>query len=98
MKLRRWWQSTEADIDILEGLDEPRHQVGGNPFIYNPIKTNCPECGREMPLLAAICIDAAGNNPWRKNANETFVGNGGVQMVFHLCRNCSIVSSYSSCD
>jgi hypothetical protein len=98
LKLRQYWHSTDAEIAIRDGLDEPRHQVGGYPFIYNSVKTDCPECGRDMPLFAAICNDARGNDPWRQTANETFVGNGGVQMIFHLCRKCSIVSAYSSSD
>ena len=96
LKLRQRWQSTGTETD--DGLDEPRHQVGGYPFIYNPVRTQCPECSRDMPLFAAICNDANGNDPWRRIATETFVGNGGVQMVFHFCRDCSIVSAYSSSD
>lgn len=98
MNLRQRWESNDREIDVPEGFDEPRHQVGGFPFIYNPIKTNCPECSRDMPLFVTICNDAHGNDPWRQPATETFVGNGGVQMVFHFCRKCSIVSAYSSSD
>jgi hypothetical protein len=96
--LRTWWHSTQGDIDKLGDLGEPRHQVGGYPFIYNPRKTKCPECDQDMPLFAAVCNDAAGNDPWRTTAHETFVDNGAVQMIFHLCRKCSIVSAYHSCS
>jgi hypothetical protein len=98
LALKQRWESTRDDIDILRGLDEPRHQVGGYPFIYNPIRIVCPECSQDMPLFAAICNGATGNDAWKTTAEDSFVGNGGVQMVFHLCRNCSILSAYSSCD
>jgi hypothetical protein len=98
LKLRQYWEATDSSRDSFVGIDEPTHQVGGYPFIYNPVKTNCPECGQDMPLLAAICNDATGNDPWKMEASETFVGNGGVQMVFHLCRKCAMVSAYSSSD
>jgi hypothetical protein len=97
-QLRRWWQGTDPDTDNLGKLAEPRHQLGGFPFIYNPVKTECPECKQDMPLFAAICNDATGNNPWNTASGDTFVDNGGVQMIFHLCRTCSIVSAYHSCD
>jgi hypothetical protein len=98
LTLRQWWQSTDGDTERLGDLAEPRHQVGGYPFIYNPCRTKCPECDQDMPLFAAVCNDASGNDPWKTKSNETFVDNGGVQMIFHFCRKCSIVSAYSSCD
>ena len=77
---------------------EPRHQVGGYPFIANPEKLNCPICSKEMPTLAAICDSAVDNNPWRDDFANTFAGNGGGQMVFQFCRECFVVSSYQSND
>jgi hypothetical protein len=59
---------------------------------------SCPVCSTEMPLLAAICDDATGNDPFGVEVENSFVGNGGVQMIFHLCRECSVVSAYHSCD
>jgi len=84
----------------IDESEEPYfgHQVGGYPVIFNPSKAFCPECSREMPLLASICNDASGNNPWNENDAETFTGNGGVQMVFQLCRDCSVVTAYHSND
>jgi len=81
--------------------DDPRHQIGGSPFIENPQTPACPICSKEIPLLAAICDDATGNDPWNRENHEeanTFAGNGGVQMVFHFCRDCSVVSAYHSVD
>jgi hypothetical protein len=76
----------------------PAHQVGGYPKIDNPSKTFCPLCTNEMPLLAAICDDATGNNPNKAVGNDTFTSNCGVQMIFNFCRSCSVVSAYHSCD
>jgi hypothetical protein len=81
------------DIDAYFG-----HQIGGYPFIYNPSKAFCPKCSKEMPGLAAISDCAAGNNDFSDEPGETFTGNSGVQMVFHFCRDCSVVSAYHSCD
>ena len=92
----RWSLNTdEAEGDLFE----PRHQVGGYPFIYNPKKRLCPKCANEMQLLASICNDATGNDPWQTEiAANTFADNGGVQMFFLLCRGCAIVSAAHSCD
>jgi len=95
-KLKARWAANTEDTD--DSLFEPRHQIGGYPFIYNPSKLNCPTCNLEMRLLACICNDATGNNPWRREAADTFVDNGGVQMVFQFCSNCSVVSAAHSCD
>ena len=88
----------EEEDDSDSDLFEPRHQIGGSPFIYNPQTLTCPSCSKEMPVLAAICNDATGNNPWESEDSRTFAGNGGVQMVFQLCRDCAIISAYHSCD
>jgi hypothetical protein len=90
------WHS--SDSGHSNGADDYlTHQIGGYPFINNPSKGFCPVCQREMPLLAAICDNAAGNN-YNKNTNETFTGNCGVQMVFLFCRECSLVTAYHSVD
>jgi hypothetical protein len=81
-----------------EDLFSPRHQVGGYPFIYNPSKTFCPRCSMEMPLLAAICDSTLGNDAFAVKTENSFTGNGGVQMLFQFCRDCSVVSTYQSCD
>jgi len=74
------------------------HQIGGHPFIYNPANVFCLSCSQEMPLLASFSDNATAAEGFNENASETFVNNSGVQMVFHLCRRCSIVSAYHSCD
>jgi len=80
------------------GLFDLHHQVGGYPVILNPQLRYCPVCDEEMPLLAAICNEAAGNDPVGVRDEDTFVGNCGVQMVFNFCRKCSVVSAYHSSD
>lgn len=74
------------------------HQVGGYPMIYNPWKAFCRKCSKEMPLLASICDDAAGNGNFSDEPEKTFTGNNGVQMVFSFCRDCALVTAYHSCD
>jgi hypothetical protein len=88
----------DGEYDSDDDLFEPRHQIGGSPFIYNPQTLTCPVCSKEMPILAAVCNDATGNTPWKNEDFSTFAGNGSVQMVFQFCRNCAIVSAYHSCD
>ena len=80
------------------GLLGLHHQVGGYPVILNPQLRFCPVCEEEMPVLASICNEAAGNDPVGVPDEETFVGNCGVQMVFCFCRKCSVVSAYHSSD
>ena len=87
-----------GDDDADDNLYSARHQVGGHPFINNPASVSCPVCSIEMPLLAAVCDDATGNDPFGVDPENSFVGNGGVQMVFHFCRACSVMSAYHSCD
>jgi hypothetical protein len=80
-----------------DDLFEPRHQVGGFPFVLNPTKTLCPVCSAEMPVLAAICDDAAGDRSF--DDAKTFAGSGGgLQMMFQFCRPCSVISAYHSMD
>jgi len=97
LKQRNYWLSPDSDPVDFE-VDELRHQIGGYPFIYNPLKTSCQICLGDMPLFASICNDAGGNFAFGAPEGGSFVGNGGVQMVFHFCRKCSVVSAYSSCD
>jgi hypothetical protein len=78
--------------------EDPAHQIGGDPFIANPEDVTCPLCLRASPLFATICDDAAGNNPWKQEESSTFNGNGGVQMIFHFCRDCGVISAYHCYD
>jgi hypothetical protein len=86
-----------SEEDLPEGLEDPRHQVGGYPMIYNPQSDTCPKCGSEMPTFASIADNACRNGD-AETANESFADNSGVQTVFLLCRACSIISVYHSCD
>jgi hypothetical protein len=94
------FQTDQSVYDESEDdLFEPRHQIGGFPFVYNPTKTFCPVCSMEMPVLAAICDDARGNDRIQEDVEKTFVGSGGgAQMMFQFCRACSVVSAYHSMD
>jgi len=84
----------EADYEAYFG-----HQVGGSPFIYNPQERSCPRCSKAMPLLASICDNASDSDDFPVDPSLTFADSGGgVQIVFHFCRDCSIVSAYHSCD
>ena len=83
------------DVDVPDDLIQ--HQIGGLPMIYNPQSDICPECGEEMPTFASIADNALGNG-YAEKAEGSFVDNCGVQTVFLLCRNCSLVSAYHSCD
>lgn len=90
-------RSEGLEEELPSGLDFPRHQVGGDPMIYNPQSDICPQCGEDMPTFAVIADNTRGNGD-AKSACESFVDNSGVQTVFLLCRSCSIVSVYHSCD
>lgn len=92
-RLEQRFVDDSVDVDPSEW-----HQVGGYPVINNPSKTSCPLCSSDMPLLAVICDDATGNHPFGVSPQDSFSGNGGVQMVFQFCRKCSVVSAYHSCD
>jgi hypothetical protein len=85
-----------TDEDVLLDLTA-RHQVGGHPPIHNPEEVECSGCGEEMPLLAAICDDAAGNR-LEVPAEQSFTDNCSLQMVFHYCRRCSEMAAYHSND
>jgi hypothetical protein len=85
-------------VEDAAGWFDLHHQVGGYPVILNPQLRFCPVCDEEMPLLASICNEAAGNDPVDVKDGDTFVGNCGVQMVFCFCRKCSVVSAYHSSD
>jgi hypothetical protein len=90
--------ASDSEAGSYDGFWEPRHHIGGYPFISNPEKLNCPICSKEMPTLAAICDSAVDNNPWQDEPSNSFAGKGGGQMVFQFCRKCSVISSYQSND
>ena len=75
------------------GLFEPRHQYGGEPLLMQldtAYSIECPSCRSHMPFLASIghdCLDPRG-----------FVTEPSVQVVYHYCRRCQVVSTFNQCD
>ena len=81
-----------------EHLTDPVHQIGGFPMIYNEWDNiTCPLCRNAVPFLATICDSAEGQQA-PLDPNKSFVDNFGVQMVFHYCGPCRVVTAYHSCD
>lgn len=68
-------------------LDLGGHQIGGVPYTNQGVRElACPTCGRSMPLLACLAdetLDARG-----------FTGNSCVQVLYHACHECGVVSAY----
>lgn len=73
-------------------LDHPRHQVGGIPRLMQDeeFSLKCPHCTSEMPMFASIA-DANGTP-------RGFTNNPYVQVIYHLCRACWVISCYNICD
>jgi hypothetical protein len=73
-------------------LDSPRHQVGGIPRLVQEeeFSLTCPHCAGEMPMFASIADD--------NGTPSGFTGNPYVQVVYHLCRACWVVSCYNISD
>ncbi len=79
----RLWQEGNMTWEIPEDLLEPRHQVGGVPFLAQSLDAvGCARCEQPMPFLATLAEDAL----------------GGMQVVFHYCRNCAMVGVYHVAD
>lgn len=81
-----------AERERFADLDKPRHQVGGVPRLLQPPmdEMKCPSCGARMPFLASIA-----------NENGTlrgFADNDFVQVIYHLCRACVVLSCYHMVD
>ena len=91
-------RAAQSDNDLSLDLFDPKHQVGGFPVIANPQEIICPVCSKQSPLFAVICDDASGNKAGVVEAGSSFTDNSSIQMVFHLCRDCSVVSAYHSND
>jgi hypothetical protein len=79
-----------------ERLLEPRHQVGGEPYLIEPLKdVLCQVCSRHMPMLASICDNAAGPAASPGYADtDSFTHNAEIQVIFHYCRRCRVVAAY----
>ena len=72
-------------------LSECSHQIGGEPFLVQPLmRMNCPLCGKAMPFFASIGDDSGDNTGFTKNPY--------VQVIYYYCRNCHLISSYAQCD
>lgn len=72
-------------------LATPHHQVGGRPYLIQDFwMDTCPQCSAPTPMLAAISDDTGGEHE--------FTDNPFVQVVFHLCTACQIVSVKNICD
>lgn len=80
-----WWHE-----ELYESLFETCHQVGGEPYHTQGLALlRCPACGVQMPFLACIaddCLDPRGIVDYDSNA-----------ILFHYCRRCLIVGTYSRC-
>lgn len=85
-------QNRGAEVgDIPSGLDIPRHQVGGIPYLMQPVlDLRCPRCKARIPLFASLGDNTGGE--------QGFTGNEFVQVLFHLCPTCGIVGAYQQCD
>ena len=69
----------------------PRHQIGGEPLVVQPLtRTICPLCGKVMPLLAVIGDDSGDG--------RNFTQNEYVQVIYKYCRNCYTVTAHQKCD
>jgi hypothetical protein len=94
-------RAAQSDADLtLHLLYLQGHQIGGFPVIANPQEEIiCPMCSQRSPLLAVICDNASGTHIGGTPvpAPESFTDNCAVQMVFHFCRHCSVISAYHSC-
>ena len=82
----------EADLPReLFHLDEPQHQVGGEPYLMQGREElDCCACRRPMHFLAAVadnCSDPRG-----------FTSNEYVQVIYFMCTACTIVGAIQRCD
>lgn len=95
--LARRLQEGEHSSGEYRYLTEPVHQIGGMPMIYNWEVVECSECGQTAPFFATICDNATGQDS-QPEPSLTFTNYWGVQMVFHWCEACAIMTAYHSCD
>jgi len=100
--IRRIVHSRTAHLtDDMRHLRDAKHQIGGEPFLWQPMRSDmeCPVCSAEMPFLATICDNATGPDVRNNYRTEmSFTRNIGVQVVYHCCRRCSVVGAYQICD
>ena len=82
------------EIDFTEHpkFSIPQHQVGGEPYMLQPLPEDfeCPKCKDPMHFFAAIGDETL--------AAKGFTGNPFVQAIYHLCPACLILGAYQQCD
>lgn len=73
-------------------LDEPSHQLGGEPYLVQkelrPL--DCPQCRKAMLFFATVCDKAL--------RNLSFVKNDYVQVIFYICSKCQIIGAIHEVD
>ena len=75
----------------FEQLEEPTHQVGGEPCLVQPHEhLICPSCCGPMPFLASIGDDSGDGAGFTKNSY--------VQVTYQYCRACRTMACYQRCD
>jgi hypothetical protein len=72
-------------------LTRPQHQIGGVPQLSQQLRDLvCPKCSSPMPFFASVCDETMTERP--------FVETEFVQLIYHLCRGCRVVSVYVDSD
>jgi hypothetical protein len=83
------WGLTERNPELLL----PRHQYGGEPLHMQQDPeycVRCPDCAEPMPFTASIgadCLDERG-----------LVTSEAVQVIYHYCPACRVVSAFQQTD
>ena len=87
--LRRLKSSTVHDD--RPDLVRPQHQICGEPYLVNSAReVICPVCQREMPTYASASDETM--------SERGFVHSNFVQVLFHLCVSCAVVTAYQLAD
>lgn len=88
--------SSLAPVGDEDNLIDPMHQVGGEPYVIESLPDMlCQVCGDAMPLLAAICDNAADSSAMPGYSDFTsFTHDPEIQVIFHYCRKCAVAGGY----
>lgn len=85
------WEKLGQAEEAITQADDDWHQYGAEPILAivpgNAYSIRCPLCDCVMPFLSLVAD--ANTTP------EGFTGDSCWQMVFHLCRTCTVVAAYS---
>jgi hypothetical protein len=77
--------------DDRPDLVRPLHQFCGEPYLVNsPREVTCPVCQGEMPIYASASDETM--------SERGFVQSNFVQVLFHLCASCAVVTAYQMAD